>query len=1020
MPGWLPGWFRGDCEDFSRVFARVSLRKWFGGLILPAILFALLVPAARAAPQETVQPPPPEDRATRTVRVTGDRLSGFVLPVEPRTGDITLRSLRARSWRVDDTQRLLLDKDVVITIAGYRFHAETAVVWLNRLPSADGVINQIAVYFEEVSDPTRRAGSGVAGRNILVTGSARGDVRLRAGLVEHGPTRPAIVRDGEARLRDHLLRLTVEPPALAGWPQVERDSALYDPEPFVPRPGVPFDPDRTVPLPDEVEVPVRPDPVPWLSAPGGSVQFSAPEIDFQSGEEENVTTLEGGILLDFVSGSAGAEWHRLSMVAQRAVIFSDPGRTEDLVAGRLGTEQLRGVYLEGNVIVRANEDEYVVRSPKIYYDFRRDQAVLVDGVLRTHARDGEITLYARAGEMRQQAVNEWTAERVTASTSEFFTPHISIGAQHMRIEQRENDATYLDARGVRLRAGRVPFFALPRFAGEAGDVPLRGIRIGQRDQDGLQIETTWDLYALMGEEPPDGLDIDLKVDGYTKRGAGLGLEFRYDYGATRGSLDLYGLYDDDGTDRTPAGRDVDPDRTFRGLALWEHQQRFGENWTFQGQGAWLSDETFIAHWRRDDFDERREYESSLYLKHQHDNAAFSILTKYEFNDFVSNSYLLASRQYQVEKLPELLYRRIGDSLFGDSLTYSSSFSVSRVRFAFHDRTPRETGIREGGFGIGADDKFEDQFLAAGFPNRWVNRADTRHEISLPTEIGSLKIVPFAVGRFTFWDTEFAEFAPEEEEKYRLFGSVGVTASTRLQRVDNRVNSRLLNLHRLRHIIEPSVTAWYGYSTISGTDLPIFDELTEPLSDGAAVRLGVRNTWQTQRGGPGRWRSVDVLTVDTNVVFTSNDTDRRSPTPQFFDAWPEYSHFGDHAEGSVIWNFSDHLAFLSRATYDLDEDVFARGAVGAELQHSPVLTTYVEYRTIEASKTEVLDVGWRYQLTPKYRIIFTPQWDFREDDFRAVRARVTRSFPDFDLVLFIRYDQIQDETTFGVTLGRVRF
>src|SRR5690554_297828 len=69
--------------------------------------------------------------AQRTIAITGDRLSGFVLPVEPLDADIRIKSLRGSAWSVDDTRRLLLEGDVVIEIGNYQFDAQRAVVWIN-------------------------------------------------------------------------------------------------------------------------------------------------------------------------------------------------------------------------------------------------------------------------------------------------------------------------------------------------------------------------------------------------------------------------------------------------------------------------------------------------------------------------------------------------------------------------------------------------------------------------------------------------------------------------------------------------------------------------------------------------------------------------------------------------------------------------------------------------------------------------------------------------------------------------
>ena len=92
----------------------------------------------------------------------------------------------------------------------------------------------------------------------------------------------------------------------------------------------------------------------------------------------------------------------------------------------------------------------------------------------------------------------------------------------------------------------------------------------------------------------------------------------------------------------------------------------------------------------------------------------------------------------------------------------------------------------------------------------------------------------------------------------------------------------------------------------------------------------------------------------------------------------------------------------------------------ELRHSPVFVTYIEYRFIEIDDTRLLGIDWQYQVSPKYRIAFSPQYDFRFDDLRALNFRVTRSFPDFDLTVQVRYDQIRDDTSLGASLGFAEF
>ncbi|MCH8151596.1 MAG: LPS assembly protein LptD [Planctomycetes bacterium] len=955
------------------------------------------------------------------IPITGDQLSGFVLPIEPLAGDIRLEALRAWAWDVDDTKRLLLHGEVKVHIGRHTFDSDAAVVWINRIPTAEGLINQIAVYFDHVDDPTKRAGLGVSGRQLLMTASTRGAVELNVALLDRQqPRRSSFVDQAQRRLADYLQRLLAQPPPLEGRPQIEAAATV---EPPRPRPGGPIAGQELV-LPTEITLPPPLTTTPPLFVPQGTVRFSADRTTVTTGEDENVTIAIGSIVVQYVADRGDDRWSELTISADRAVVFSDPGSIEEMLGGQMTAESIRGIYLEGNVIATADEGEYTIRAPQVYYDFRTNQAIMLEAVLRTYARELRGPLYARAQEMRQIAANQWTARRVRVSTSEFFTPHLAIGASRITITRRpstgdpEQVETRLDARHATLQAGGIPFIYFPRFSGTIDDIPLRSIDVGTRDNDGVRIRTKWNPFSLLGIEPPEGIEADLGLDHFTKRGSGVGLDLSYDLGTTQGAVELYGLLDD-GVDRTSSGLEVNQDDAYRGVALWDHKVQLNRYWTLQAEAAWISDESFITTWHENDFTRRREYQTSAYLKHLKGNAALTLLAKYDLNDFISNSYLLASRQYQVNKLPELTYRRYGDSLFGDRITYSGETRVSRMQFSFERSTPRELGVPGAAFGLGNDDRISDALRAQGLVSSFVNRFDTRHELALPLAWGVLKVVPFVVGRLTAYDEDFDEFSSQADQA-RVFGAAGVRLNTQFQRIDNSVENRLFDLHRLRHLVEPRMALWYGHSDVSETDLPVYDEAVESIGTGAVAELGLRNTWQTQRGGPGRWRSVDVLTVDAAVVLNSNDTNTESPAPQFFEYRPEYSQFGDHVYTSMIWLLGDHLSVVGETTYDLDNSIVARGSIGAELRHSPLFSTSVEYRFLNASSNELLELGWTYQLTPKYSMSLSPQWDFRRDEFRAVSVRVTRRFPDFDLTFQIRRDEIRDDTSIGASIGLVEF
>ncbi len=399
------------------------------------------------------------------------------------------------------------------------------------------------------------------------------------------------------------------------------------------------------------------------------------------------------------------------------------------------------------------------------------------------------------------------------------------------------------------------------------------------------------------------------------------------------------------------------------------------------------------------------------------------LDEFERSDFehqvVCKILLAGGVIRRIEKFVEEHRRLYGTPFFSDDATYSGETRIGRLRIAMESSTPRELGVKRNAFPSGPDVPLDVALRAQGITSDWIYRADSRHEISVPTQVGPVQVTPFMAGRITAYDNDFQEYSSDSDD-LRLWGSVGVRMVTQLQYIDNEVESRAFDLHRLRHIIEPSLALWYAGANISEDDLPVYDPEVESLGTGATLALGLRNTWQTQRGGPGHWRSVDVLRIDGELVLNSGDTNRESPVPQYFDYRPEYSQFGDHVNVSGTWLTSDTLSFTGTATYDLDESSLARGSVGTELRHSPLLVTYVEFRYLDASATQLLDVSWAYRLTPKHRVALSPQWDFKADEFRAVKLQVTRSFPDLEFTIAVRHDEIKDDTSVGASIGMVDF
>ena len=1008
--------------------------------------------AALAGPMLMTSPLQAQDKE-RTVTITGDRIGGFVLPVLPVESDIILSGLQSWTWKVDDTLRIQLEGDVQVDVGGYAFSAGEALIWLDRIPSSEGLVNQLAVYFPTVEEPTRRAGLGVTGQDVLIVGTARGEVRLSTSLRNTTPPPPTtVLRRGEERLALYLRGLVANPPTLSTRPK-----ALTPERPPLPTPvpgASPIIPDPKAEalarLPRSMPLPATTMEALPIFQPEGMVSFTANQIEID--QDKDTVIADGRFMVDFDPMGSNDDFTPLQLSAAGGVIFLEEGTVASMQGGerQVSVEDVVGIYLEDDVT--ATDGRYTVRSKAIYYNVRTNQALMVDALLRTYARAaGGKPIYARAAEMRQLSSDQWQARQAIVSTSSFFVPQLAIGLERVTITRRpgstdDPDAamTWVEGDDLTVRAGGVPFFYWPEFSARADAIPFRSLKLGYDEDYGAEIGTEWDLFSLLGMDPVGDTDGELVADVFTERGAGAGIEIRSSSRDYDLDLKAYGLYDAGGEDLTSAGVTKQIDAGGRGEIQSALAMQLSSDLEFRANLAWLSDPTFASAWERKDFDTRSEYMTGALLDHRDANSQLTLEANYSLIPFIANNYLMASRPYYVDKMPELAYRRYADSMFEDSITWTSEYSAAYMRQSVTNGTPDSLGVPNAAFATTNPNQDISQLYygQAGYTSDFVTRFDTRQEMSLPLDYGPTNIVPYMSGRFTsYFSDKFNRYNPDAERN-RFFGSIGLKANTTFMQVHNDVRSELLDIDRLRHVIRPYVHTWFGADTLNEGGLPIYDQEVEAISAGTAVRMGLRQTLQTKRGGPGRNSSVDWIDLDVGAmlndstdVYTLADARTpwnyaQSPTPTWVDWRPELSQWGSHLYGNLEWALSDTFTIGGSAIYlvkpttglfleedgtlNVEEyDDLMHGSFGFQVQHTPVMSTYLEYRYIKPGQTELLEGGLAYEVGRRYVLGVTPQYDLRANDIRAVNAILTRTFTDFDLQFEGGYDVIRDSPTFSL-------
>jgi len=962
----------------------------------------------------------------------------IALPITPVEGVLELAGARSWAWSnpataqgATTTHRLILDGDARLVIGSYEFRARRAAVWLQRLPGSPDARPTYQVYavLQNASTPQAAAAVGVNAEWLPVEGviTATEPVALRTDVrVVEPPTNQNAQRDLLAFLdraeTDFSQRLAVVA-GLAQPPTTLTPIDLPDP-PVIATANKGRDGPRD-PREAAEASPIFPSRGTFYFSVGERATLRAADPDGLS-TDANAVTLTGGVVANYTDARRGRS---LELTADRAVAFLKPGPLAETISS-VDAEDVIGLYLEGSVT--ATDGSYTLKSPRLYYDVASSRAIILDAVFWTTELTSGMPLYVRADALRQEAADQFSAGNASLANTAFFKPHFSVGARDLTVRVNPQDRNgvvvggraVVDARSITLRGQNVPFLWFPRFRGDPENFPLRDIRFTDSNKRGAGVQTRWNAYALLGLEPPDDFDADLLIDYYEDAGLGLGLGLDWDRPNADGSLFLYALPDDRGTDVSPNGRDIDARDSFRGYAAFSNMIRPSDNWRVRMQGAHVSDPLLLENYFPDVISDGDDLTNRLQAQRTDGQTVLAGEIRASSMGFLPNQSLLQTPGYSVDKLPELTVSQTASDLFSRTLpgafTHTWHATYSHLRLRFSEEDARGYGFLTdadalAAFGTTADQSLGDVLRASGLNEELVNRFDTRHEIAAPFALGPLNVTPFGVGRFTAWDSDFEGFSPQEDDRTRVWGAAGVRLASEFHTINNSIDSRLFDLHRTRHIVEPALTYWVAESSIDRTDLPVYDDDVENLASGSIVRVGLDQTWQTKRGGAGRWRSVDVFVLDAEYVWSDDEADRDDPIARYYDPRPELSRPGEFARVAAAWQVTEIVTLAGETIYDFDERSHDRSSVGARVQHTDRFSTGLDVRFLETQ--DATYAGWNanYRLTDKYRASLNTTYDVDRSDFRSVSARLYRSFPIGTLGLTLNYNNIRGETSFGFVL-----
>jgi hypothetical protein len=846
-------------------------------------------------------------------------------------------------------------------------------------------------------------------------------------------------------------------------PQVPQDQSVMPTVPpdsqsipaLPPSGGTPPPGAGTPPLP-----PVRPSAIPFPQQPaapairnplGGPVQRYSIRSRTSAGFEpqsfvlsngDYVTVLTGGVILLVQTGNNGL----LDIEADRLVIWTKEN-PQQMLNGLRSPDGHSGrnleFYLAGNVEIRERSGvrDHTMRANEVYYDVNRHVAVALQGSVEFRQRGVPDPIVVKAEELLQLSETKFQGMQAEIFSSRLPSdPGFKIYVAETTVEEKKvpkrsifgplvnpqtglpevEDQRLFDSRNILLEINNVPVFWFPRLRGDANDPlgPLENVGVGYNNIFGARIQTTWNMYDLLGLSPLPGTRWRLEADYLSLRGPALGETF--DYAAktffglparVNDEIKAYGIIDQ-GTDNLGGGRgpeDHHPEE--RGWFLWRNSVfDLPAGFTILSQVSVLSDKNFLEQYYKNEFDSGINQETFLYVKQQQSNWAWTAIAEPRIRNWVT----------ETEWLPRADGYLLGQSFF-EIFTYNVHGSAAYANLKPTNVPPPPVEITDVATQTG--------------------RFDLNQELSAPFFLGPFRVVPYGVLDLTYYTRDLTG-----NERGRLYEGGGVRTSIPFTRIYPDVQSDLFNLNGINHKIVLSTNYYIAHSDTPFFQLPQLDQLNDNATDQAlrdikplqplfnpqhglalatsplfdpqlfaisrlvddridtldtieVAQFDIRQRWQTKRGYPGQQHITDWMTLDLSASVFPNWSQ------EHVGHFSQFSYF----EYDWVWNIGDRTALVSNGWFDPETNGPRVWSVGAFLNRPDRTNFYLGYRQIDLLNSEAITGSVTYVFSPKYAMTASTTYDVGTS-LQLTSVVFTRMGSDLAVSLGLTHNSLQK--TFG--------
>ncbi len=517
------------------------------------------------------------------------------------------------------------------------------------------------------------------------------------------------------------------------------------------------------------------------------------------------------------------------------------------------------------------------------------------------------------------------------TTCDHDQPHYRIAAAKLDIYPKDK----MVARKVCMKIGGIPVLYIPKFSQDLTGKRPRFVFTPGYDKE-------WGMFLLtaMRYELSDNVKGFLHFDAREKKDIASGFDVTYKT-PHMGSGSIRTYYMNERSITSKHFFQPRPSPTIereRFKAEWRHKWDIDQKTNAILQYYKLSDNAILKDYFEREFDKDSSPDTFFLLTRNFTNGVVSFRTDKRVNRFESG----------LERLPEIRYDLSSQKL-GETNFYMRNTTIYS-NLSSKDASPTEV-------------------------RRETMRLDTDNELSYSTKVGIVEFRPFVGGEQTYYSKTKD---PEKYDSIRGIFRTGASLSTKFFRVfDVETNQWGLDIHRLRHIITPSVAYSYNHRpTFTSNDLDSFDSI-DSRDIGHSLNFSIENKLQTKRNK----EVVELLRAVIGTDFALKE----NPGKGGFNI----------ITTDIDFRPTDRVTFYFDSTYDTREEYLTTVNFDMFINGGKNWWANIGKRwNREVDDQVITELG--YRINPKWAIKTYNRFDVRRGQHKEQQLTITRDLHEWTM------------------------